>query len=216
MGEQLHQKLKTEFKFSEDRQLVTRIKRIGDRIAQVSDRQDYQYHFFVIAKDELNAFTIPGGKVYIFTGLIDKLKTDDAIASVLAHEVGHCAARHTIKKFQAGLTYNMIGTIVFDGLLGQHRARQIAALSTNVVMSLVFSAYSRQDELEADRLGVKYMDLAGYRLDGIIDTFEVLKEGSKGANVPVILRSHPLPETRIVAAKKEIEKINAENQQEGP
>jgi len=206
MGEDIHRKLLREFRLSPDQAKLKRLKRVGSRVSQVSDRQDYQYRFFLIEKDELNAFTTPGGNIYVFTGLLDRLKTDDELSAVLAHEVGHCAARHTVKKFQAALGYDLIGTIVFKSVPMEEQAQRIAALSTNVLMSLVFSAYSRRDEYEADRLGLKYMDLAGYDPDGMIQAFQILEEESKGPDVPLILRTHPYLKDRIEAAKKEIER----------
>lgn len=209
MGEDIHRKLLTEFKLSRDQDKVARVKRIGARISQVSDRQDYQYHFFLVEKDEMNAFTTPGGNVYFFTGLLDKLHSDDQVAAVLAHEVGHCAARHTVKKFQAAVSYSLIGSILFDTIKMEDQVKRIAALGTDVVMNLVFSAYSRQDELQADRLGIKYMDLAGYDVQGMIETFEVLKRESKGPQPPLLLRTHPYIDDRIEAAKKEIQRIKS-------
>lgn len=209
MGEDVHRKLLTEFKLSQDKDKVARLKRIGAKVSQVSDRQDYQYHFFLIEKNEINAFTTPGGNVYFFTGLLDQLHSDDQVAAVLAHEVGHCAARHTVKKFQAAVSYSLIGSVIFDTMKMEDQVKQIAALGTDVVMTLVFSAYSRQDELQADRLGLKYLDLAGYDLNAMIETFEILKEESKGPQPPLLLRSHPYIDDRIEAAKKEIQRIKS-------
>ncbi len=210
MGRDIHRKLLSEFQPSQDKQKLDRLNRIGLRVSQVSDRQDYQYHFFLIEHDELNAFTTPGGNIYIFTGLYDRLKTDHQLASVLAHEVGHCAARHTIKKFQAAVSYDLLGNLFFKTIQMEEQIQRIAALSTNVVMSLVFSSYSRKDEYEADRLGIKYMGLANYDPNGMIKVFQILKEDSKGPDVPLILRTHPYLDDRIQAAKKEIERIRSE------
>ena len=210
MGHDIHQKLINQYSLADKQQQWTRLKRIGNRLAQVSDRQDYEYHFYLLENSELNAFTTPGGNVYVFTGLMDKLKTDDQIAAVLAHEIGHCAARHTIKKFQAALGYNLIEGIVFSQLEGQDQVKQVAALSTGVVMNLIFSSYSRRDESEADRLGVKYMYLAGFDLNGMIETLEILKKESKPDHVSLSLRTHPYLDDRIVAVKKEVEKVKAQ------
>ncbi len=208
MGESSHKKLLTEFKLSQNKEKVERLRRIGARVSQVSDRQDYQYHFFLIEKNEINAFTTPGGNIYFFTGLFDRL-SDDQAASVLAHEIGHCAARHTIKKFQAAAGYSLIGNIVFSALKMEDQVKQITAMGTGVLMNLVFSSYSRQDEFEADRLGVKYMYLAGYRLEAMVETFEVLKRESKGKEGPSFFRTHPYIDARIEAVNKEIGKVRA-------
>lgn len=209
MGRDIHRRIASSDKFSTNKELVARIDRIGQKLARVSDRQDYQYHFFVIEKDELNAFTIPGGNIYIYTGLVNKLKSDDEIAAVLAHEIGHCAARHTIKKFQAAVGYDLIGGIILNEVGMQEQVRRIASMSSSAVMRLVFSAYGRQDEHESDKLGLKYMDLAGYDLDGMVGSFQVLEKESKGPDVPLILRTHPYISDRIKAVREEIQKIRS-------
>ena len=176
-------------------------------MAQVSDRQDYEYQFFLLDKDALNAFTIPGGRIYIYSGLVSKLNSDDEIAAILAHEIGHCAAKHVIKKFQAAVGYNLLGSLILSRIEKSAQAQRIAALSSNTVMQIVFSAYSRRDEYEADELGLKYMDLAGYDLNGMVRTFEFLKKEARGSQIPLWLRTHPFLEDRIIAVKEEIRRI---------
>ena len=100
----------------------------------------------MVKNDELNAFTTPGGNIYFHTGLLNRLETDDQIAAVLAHEIGHGAARHIIKKFQAGVGYNFLSNVLFHRLDQKEKIRKIAAFSSDMVMDLIFKAYSRQDE----------------------------------------------------------------------
>jgi predicted Zn-dependent protease len=208
MGRTIHEQITKEFRLSFQRERAAKLQRIGQHLAQVSDRQDYEYHFYLIDKDELNAFTTPGGNIYFFSGLLDKLTDDDEIAAVLAHEIGHSAAKHTVKKFQAALGYNLIGSIVLSQI-AKEDIRDITSLSSDALMSLVFSSYSRRDEYEADRLGVKYMFLAGYNLNGMIRTLELLKRESKGPDVPLILKTHPHLDDRIQAVRQEIELVLA-------
>lgn len=202
MGQDIHKQLLSQYKLSDNLAQTSRLKRVGERLSRVSDRQDYEYHFYLIDKDEMNAFTTPGGNIYVFSGLLDKLKTDDEVAAVVGHEIGHCAARHTVKKFQAALGYNLVGAIALSQVGAE--ARQVASMGANTLMQLVFSAYGRQDEFQADKLGIKYMHLAGYDLNGMIKTFEILKAESKGPEVPLLLRSHPYLDDRIKKAGEEI------------
>ncbi|MFA5059155.1 MAG: M48 family metalloprotease [Candidatus Omnitrophota bacterium] len=201
MGKNIHQEVTQQYKLSGSDKDLERVKEIGKKLADVSDRKDYNYHFFLIEKDELNAFTTPGGNIYFFRGLLEKLKTDDQIAAVLAHEIGHCAARHTIKKFQAALGYNLIGALIFSQVKMSDQSRQTASLASDIAMQLVTSAYSRKDEYQADLLGIKYMYLAGFRLNGMIETLEVLERESKGARTPLILNTHPFVSDRIKQAE---------------
>ncbi len=211
MGQDIHQQLTREFKFINSGPQLDRVRRVGRKLAQVSDRQDFEYNFYLIDKDEMNAFTIPGGRIYIFSGLLNKMRNDDELASVLGHEIGHSAARHTVKKYQAAVTYQFIGEVVLSRISAEEQVRRIASLSSDTLMSLIFSAYGRRDEYEADRLGLKYMSLAGYNLNGMIQMFEILNEKSEQGSVPLILRSHPYLHDRKTAAKKEIERIKAED-----
>ena len=208
MGKSIHESVTRKYKLSRDVARVERVRRIGDRVAKISDRQDYEYHFYVLEDDEMNAFTTPGGNVYIYTGLLDKLKSDDQIASVLAHEVGHCAARHTVKKFQAALGYDLISTIVLSRI-SDGTAQQITQLSSSAVMNIIFSAYGRQDEYQADQLGVKYMYRACFAPPAAVETFKILEADSKGPDVPLILRSHPYIHDRIHMVEEEIQTLES-------
>lgn len=208
MGQSIHQQLLTRYALAQDKEAAERIEEIGQRLAQVSDRQDYAYHFFLVESEELNAFTIPGGNIYFFTGLLEHMDTDDQIASVLAHEIGHCSAKHTVKKYQAALGYSLIGSLVLSGM--ESASQQVAQMSSDVVMNLVFSAYGRRDEFEADRLGLKYMVLADYDTQGMIETFEILKQESRDAGPSLILRSHPYLEDRIKEAELEAGRVRQE------
>ncbi|MBF0121911.1 MAG: M48 family metalloprotease [Candidatus Omnitrophica bacterium] len=204
LGQEVNASLQGSEKFSKNKADLRRLSRIGQKVVQVSDRQDYQYQFYLIDKDEMNAFTVPGGHVYFYTGLLRALHSDDEVAAVLAHEIGHCAAHHVAKKFQMSLGYNIIGSMVF-GSIQNELAVRIAKLGADTLMNIGMSAYSREDEYQADRLGVKYMYLAGFDPNGMITTFEVLGKASKGDdNDWMLLRSHPRLSDRIEAVKKEI------------
>ncbi len=210
MGQDYHAKILEEYSLSPDREKAQRVKRIGESLALVSDRQDYEYHFYLIDKKELNAFTTPGGNIYIHEGLLDRLPSDAEVAAVLAHEMGHCAAKHVVKKFQAAVGYDLLGRVLLSAFSDNPSAQRIADLSMNSVMGIVFKSYSRKDEYEADRLALKYMDLSGYDLNGIVEVFDVLKSESNGDKIPLILRTHPFLDDRIVAVRERIREMRAE------
>jgi len=212
MGEDIHADILKDNDLSSEGNENYRLENVGKRLLRVSDRQDYQYNFFVIDKDEMNAFTTPGGNIYIYTGLLNKLKTDDQLAAVIAHEIGHCSAKHVVKKFQAALGYNFIGSLILNQVDFQTSTRNILKSNSNLVMDLVFAAYSRKDEYQADRLGLKYMHLAGFDLNGMIEAFEILDSETESVHSPTMLRSHPYLSDRIDMVKKnipEVEKGNA-------
>ncbi|MBL8012404.1 MAG: M48 family metalloprotease [Candidatus Omnitrophica bacterium] len=204
MGQSFNTQLRQQYPVSQDKAKIGRLQKVGHRIAQVSDRQDFEYHFTLVAQDDLNAFTVPGGYIYFYEGLFDKLSSDDEIAAVLAHEVGHSAAKHTVKKFQAALGYDFVAKLVLSRI-GSDVARQLASVGGGFIANVAMSAYGRQDEFEADQLGIKYMRLAGYKLDAMIRTFEILKANSKGPEPPSFLRTHPHLDDRIKAVENEIQ-----------
>jgi len=207
MGEDVHSEIIQKNKLSNDIEASRRISFVGDNLTKVSDRKDYEYNFYLLEEDTINAFTSAGGNIYMFKGLYDKLETDDEIAAVLAHEVGHCAAKHVIKKIQTNLGYNVLSSLLLRYIKVGDKEKKNITYATNSIASLVMLGYSREDEYLADKLSVKYMYLAGYDPGAVIKTLEMLKENSKGAQGPVILRSHPYLDDRIARVKLEIDRI---------
>ncbi|MBF0384845.1 MAG: M48 family metalloprotease [Candidatus Omnitrophica bacterium] len=207
MGRTIHQNILEKYKLSQDKEKQERLDKIGSRIVQISDRQDLAYKFYLLEDKELNAFTVPGGSVYFNTGLFDKLENEDQIAGVLAHEIGHSAARHTIKKFQAALGYNLVASLVLTHLGLEENSARLASMGADVIMGMVFNAYSRQDEYEADRLAVKYLYFSGYRPEAMAESFEILKKESKEQKGFLYFRTHPYIEDRIVAINQEVVKV---------
>ncbi len=193
---------------SDDENLQRRIQRIGRHIASVSDRQDIEYEFKVLADKELNALTLPGGFIYINKGLVDRL-TDDEIAYVLAHEVGHTAARHIAKKLQANMAYQLLLSVAFASV-GSQAGESAADVARGIdtVYNLIGLSYSRKDEFEADRLGAKYVFKAGFNPYACLSALEKIKK-SEGANWKVLryFRTHPYVDERIEALKVDISNL---------
>ena len=187
-----------------DPEQLARVQRIGAELATVSDRQDLAYRFGVIQDKELNAFTLPGGTVYVNSGLVAKAD-DDELAAVLGHEVGHAAARHAAKHLQADL-----GFMVLVQIAGAAGAGGGAVDVADSLYGLFSSGFSRGDELEADRLGIKYASRAGYDPEGMVTFFEKMQEEERNdwrPEPPVWERTHPLTSERIAQAKKELERL---------
>jgi predicted Zn-dependent protease len=201
LGNDMDQQVQQKFKILNDPQMQMRLNSIGEKLAYASDRKDLAYHFKIVQDKELNAFAIPGGYVYVNSALMN-IATDDELAGVLAHEIGHIAARHSVKKLQAALGYQIILGIAL-GLSGQGYMGQ----AMNIVFDLATLGYSRNDELLADKLSVKYTRIAGFDPRGIITFFEKLKQEEKAHPnyTPLFLRSHPYMDERINQIKKEIE-----------
>ena len=201
LGNMIAAKISNQFKISKDSQKIKRMTEIGKKIAGVSDRRDLKYKFAVIEDESLNAFASPGGYVYINSGLIEKA-TDDELACVIGHEVGHVAARHIAKKLQAQIGYDILMNIAARRV-GVAELQKAASISYNLIML----GYSREDELLSDRLGAKYAYKAGYDPFAMITFLEKLEEAKDGEMGLVFLRSHPYASQRIKMLKREIPAI---------
>ena len=183
------------------------VNKVGQRIAQVSDRRDIVYHFMVLDSRDLNAFALPGGYVYIYKGLLDRID-EQGLAAILAHEVGHVAARHSVKKMQSALGYNFLMALALAGF-GKNDPQFAQEISgaTDVVYGLLSRGYSRQDEFLADKLAVKYILRAGYDPHGLVRILELLnKEKGPSGRIFEILSGHPRMKERIRKVKEEIQK----------
>jgi len=201
MGQSLSRQVEEKFKFLENQQMQERVQRIGQKLVEVCDRKELIYHFKVLDEDDINAFALPGGWVYIFKGLIEKAKSDDELAGVIAHEIGHIAARHSVKKLQTGMTYGLL-MILAAGASTDREFRRGA----NLALTSLMSSYSREDEFEADRRSVRYTKAAGYDPNAIIAFLETLKQANreKPLKPKTYFRSHPYVAERIGVVKQEI------------
>lgn len=204
LGRKMEGQIRHKFDILADPLLNYRLNNIGERLAASSDRTDIIYHFSIIKDDELNAFAIPGGFIYVNSALLN-IATDDELACVLAHEIGHVAARHSVKKLQAVMGYQIIMSIV----LGLSQAENIGR-ALDVTFNVVSLGYSRADENLADRLSVKYTKRSGFNPNGMITFLEKLKQEAekKGPQFNLVfLSSHPPFEERIKNVKNEIARL---------
>ncbi|PIQ82715.1 MAG: peptidase M48 Ste24p [Candidatus Omnitrophica bacterium CG11_big_fil_rev_8_21_14_0_20_64_10] len=184
-----------------------RVQRIGARLAAVSDRKDLDYQFGVVQEKTLNAFALPGGTIYVHSGLLEKA-TDEELTAVLAHEVGHVAARHAAKHLQADLGFALLLHVASAAADAGPDSIRVA----NSVYGLIRNGYSREDELEADRLAIRYTRRAGSPPEGLLSFFEkMLEEHPEGplAQAASWRSSHPLTSERIEKAKTEIGRLEA-------
>jgi predicted Zn-dependent protease len=204
MGRNIDKSVKEHFKLSVDPLVQKRIEEIGNKLANGTDRKNIVYHFTVLNHEEdecYNAFAAPGGYIYIFDDLVEVLETDDKIASVLAHEMGHVEARHSVKRLQTSLSTALLI------LLGSQIPRESGSLNAaNSALAQLMMAYSRHDEFQADELSVKYMKKAGYDPEGVIQSLKTMKKIRKKGKLMKYsyYRSHPYLSERIAHAKRAI------------
>lgn len=200
MGESIARRLEEKFEVLEDDLVQQRIDHIGQKVAYVCDRKDIDYHFKVLANEEVNAVSLPGGYIYINKGLIDEVSTDDELAYVLGHEIGHVVAKHSVKRIQGVYGYSILRILV-----GTIKGAGEVARASDIAFGQIMLGYSRKDELDADRLGVRYAQRAGYDPAGAVNFLEKLKEieRKKPLKPPNYIRTHPPISSRIEAVRME-------------
>ena len=201
MGESLSKQVEAKMKLDPNYTNQEKVAAIGQKLAEVSDRKQLVYHFKVLNDDKENAFALPGGYVYVYKGLLEKMKTDDQIAAIMAHEMGHICAKHSLKRLQDSLGYQLLRIMVSQGANDNYTRYR-----ANEAINQLMLSYSRQDEFEADRLAVKYLKKAGYKPNAMIDALNVLlnstMEGS--AKPKQYWYTHPYLAARIGEVRKEI------------
>jgi len=200
LGDALSREFEKKYKPLADVVSQERVEKIGERIAQVCDRKELIYHFKAVDDKEINALSLPGGYVYINKGLLDKVKNDDELAGVIAHEVGHIVAKHSVKKLQAMWGYT------FLNILASQATNPDFAEGADLAFLQIFLGYSREDENLADKLAVKYTKKSGYNPQGIVSFLETLKAAhQKEPDRPFSYwRTHPYISQRIALVKQEV------------
>jgi beta-barrel assembly-enhancing protease len=199
----------------DDAQLSAYVNNVGQKVAASSDRINIPYHFTVVDSSDVNAFALPGGYVYITRGLLVKLENESQLAAVLGHEIGHVNAKHSMKSMQQTLGFSMIMSILDQAASGSERYQQWRGLirtGSSVAFSAVSLGYGRDNELQADALGTKFIDKAGYDPQGMIQLLEILKSLSESepSAVEEFFMSHPKTSVRITEVNAEIAKLPAQ------
>lgn len=215
VGRMASQQIEKEAKLLKMQVMEEYIDQLGQRLARNSDQTDITYHFRVVENDQINAFTLPGGYIYVFTGLIEACQTEAQLASVLAHEIGHVAARHWAETVSLQTSLETISSILFQ-VLGVPRVWQQQALQLAVGMG--FLAYSRSQEAEADRLGARYLANTGYDPREMVKMFGILhaQQEKEPSRLAAIFYTHPLTSSRINQAQEEIQHLLPQSDPDKP
>lgn len=196
---------------SRDEQARELVSRVGQKLVRDTDADEtaYKFEFHLLAdRNTVNAFALPGGQIFITEALFRLLKTEDELAGVLGHEIGHVVGRHSSEQIaKSELVGGLTTAFVVASSDGSSNTNaQLAQLVNQVVNT----KYGRDDELESDRLGVKFLYEAGYNPEALIKVMEILKQASGGGGgPPEFLSTHPSSENRIEQIKAEIAKIRA-------
>ena len=202
ISREFRREAKKYFKFINNPEVERYVDRIGRRILGATGPQSFDYRFFVVDDSQLNAFAVPGGSVYLYTGLIERAKSTDELAGVLGHEIVHIKARHMARS--SGPDAISILSLLSMVLLARTGAGgQAAGVVGQAVAATRQAAYSRQLEMEADTLGTRYMATAGFDPKGTIAFLKTLDQerALNPIDVPAYIMTHPITQERVANAE---------------
>jgi predicted Zn-dependent protease len=203
LGQQLAQEVARQVRLSNDARATAYLTSIGERLHARSALANRPFTYHIVDDNDVNAFAIPGGHIYVNRGLVAQADHENMLASVVAHEMVHILARHSIKQMEQANAINAIGSI----LLGN--AGQLAQIAGQIAAGGAMARFSRADEKEADDLGLELMASAGYNPNGMLDMFQKLLalEKSQPGAVAKFFSDHPGTQDRINDVSSRIQKM---------
>lgn len=200
LGDQAAQQVLTQMPLVPSATLQQYVNQIGQKMAAVSDRTNIPYHFYVVQATDPNAFALPGGYIFVTDSLLKLVQNEAQLAEVVGHEVGHVAAKHSVKMIrEAALAQGVeVAAVGTDSGITQ----QIA----NVIATLVLRGFGRQEELQADQLGVTYGSKAGYDPTQLAVFLQRLDQATGGSGPAWLypLQTHPPVDQRVQAIEQYI------------
>ena len=219
---QLYENVKRKMKLSDDKKILSEIKEIGNNIEEsVSEffnsvgekdpTHNFQWEYILIDNDKIkNAWCLPGGKIAVYTGILEVTKNKHGLAVVMGHEIAHAVAKHSIERASRSLILN-VGTTAADILSGGAISRTQRATGVDVAGMLrtfgIDNPFGRKQETEADYLGLIFTSLSGYDIREAIKVWERMKEAHKGQEPPEWMSTHPSSTKRIQSLRNWIPEI---------
>jgi predicted Zn-dependent protease len=207
LGQQAQREVRERFQLFRDRVVVSYVRQMGAKLIAGAGPSPFEFRFYVIEDESINAFAIPAGAIYVNTGLILQAQDASELASVLAHEAGHVTARHVAQLYRrqrnTGVGANLL-SLAIAILSGNPYIANAGQMATGVAATAYTSSFTRDAERQADRLAVETMINAGYDPNGMVAILETLqKEGGAGPTWD-LLNSHPGTDERIASVRADI------------
>ncbi|MDJ0713383.1 MAG: M48 family metalloprotease [Prochloraceae cyanobacterium] len=182
VGDRMSKNMQKRLRLMKDKKVLEYVREIGDKLAAVTGRDEFEYEFYIVMDDSINAFALPGGKIFINAGAILKTESEAELAGLLAHELSHSVLSHGFQMITEGaLTANSIGFIPYIG---------------GIASNLMVLNYSREMETEADIFGTRILVAAGYAADGVRNLMATIAE-EKNSAPPAWLSTHPHTHDRV-------------------
>jgi beta-barrel assembly-enhancing protease len=198
LGREIEAEIAQQLTLSNDAQVVGYVRDLGTRIVAGTTMAELDWRFHVVEDDAVNAFNAPGGLVYVNTGLIAAAGNASELVAVLAHEVGHGVARHGTRRLS-----QQYGVAVLAGLVLGEDPGLVAEIAASLAAAGTMARFSREDEFEADEMGLRFAARAGYTPRGMITFFERLLEMQERepGSVERFFATHPATRERIDRAE---------------
>ncbi|MDP6264748.1 MAG: M48 family metalloprotease [Pseudomonadales bacterium] len=175
IGEQAHRQIVSQFGIYRNPKLQQYVVDVGERVAKLSSRPDMEFTFTILDDDMVNAMALPGGFIYVTRGLLAHMNSEGELAGVLGHEIAHVTERHAFRKQNRAKAVNVLTAIAAITTGQYNTVPQLSDLLSGPLMQ----GFSREFELEADKVGARYMTKAGYSPESMLRTIEVLKSNEK-------------------------------------
>ncbi len=210
ISREFRREAKKYFKFVSNPEVERFIDRIGRRILAATGPLSFDYRFFVIDDPQLNAFAVPGGSIYVFTGMIERAKSTDELAGVMGHEIVHIKGRHMARSSGPD-AISVLSLLSMVLLARSGGGAQAAGIVGQAVAATRQAAFSRQLEMEADTLGARYMAAAGFDPKGAIAFLKTLDQerALNPIDVPAYIMSHPVTQERVANAELVVKSLGA-------
>jgi len=191
-------------KFVEDPAIVNYINKVGNKIVSILPPQPFNYRFYVIKEDVYNAFATPAGHIFIYSGLIAAMDSEEELAGILGHEIAHVFCRHISQKIDRSKKISIatlagIAAGIFLGAEGAGEVGSAVVVGSMAAGQSMTLAYSREDERQADHIGLRHLTKAGYSGHGLLTVFTKIrsKHWFGAEQIPTYLATHPAPEDRL-------------------
>ena len=203
MGREYNAQILRQYQIYEDEKIQNYVQSIGESLAKKSHRPNLIYRFTVLDSPEINAFALPGGYIYINRGLMAYMSSEEELAAVLGHEIGHVTARHSVRQYSQAQLMGVLSAAI------EINSGRTAGDIANLASGALLSGYGREMELEADDLGAQYIYQDGYSPQGMYDVLAVLKDqeiyskkvakqrGIEPRNYHGVFASHPSNDKRL-------------------
>jgi predicted Zn-dependent protease len=209
---QIYEKIKEKEKMSSDKKTLTQIKEIGKKMessiasyfykSNLNDPTlNFDWEYILIDNKKVrNAWCMPGGKIAVYTGILDVTKNTNGLAAVMGHEIAHAVAKHSVERASRGVLLNT-GTQLIDIFTGGKlsQVNRVSGMNTVGLLSQlgIMNPFNRKQESEADYLGMIFSSLSGYDIRETVKIWERMKEFNKGKAPPEFMSTHPSADNRI-------------------